>query len=217
MTEKFAENPQEEEQLQKKVGRTPEQIKELFTKNYIEKHDLDATDERVVALVNDLAEREVAHSKTVSKLIRQKVDWRTKAEEKKEVKPQENKPTNDLVGLQEIERKKAAEAVLSKIAQKHKDLGDVQGIYEKMKEEYHEKGDETLRGDFEKRFWDSFYRAYPKKYEDKIREEERKRISEDNKEPGRTSTHLKGDDKNENKRKFFIKPEPVQDWFKPKK
>jgi hypothetical protein len=202
---------QEEEQLSEKVKRTREDIKNIFVKTY----NFDPEDERLPGLID----REMAHGKVVSKLIGQKVHWRDKATGEK--KPEEKKdgeitPSKEIEAFRTLERKKATEKVLSKIAEKHNDLGDIKAVYDKIKEEYHEKGDETLRGDFEKRIWGAFYKAYPDKYEDKIRADERKRLLEDNIDVGSITSKANGE-KHETKKKIFVKKTPITDWYKPKK
>jgi hypothetical protein len=201
---------QEEAKLQEKVKRTREDIKQVFIKAY----KFESDDERLDALV----EREMAHGKVVSKLIGQKIHWRSKAGGGNSAIPEEKKetPSGDIEAFRALERKKATERALSKIVEKHKDLGDIKVVYDKIKEEYHEKGDETLRGDFEKRIWSAFFKAYPDKYEDKIRADERKRLLEDNIDISSISSKANGE-KHETKKKIFVKQTPVQDWYKPNK
>lgn len=198
---------EEEIRLQEKSKRTAEDIKKVFIETYGFAED----DEKLAKLV----ERELAHSKVVSKLIGQKIHWREKAGsgdgEKKEDKSlvvDENK--NDI---RSIERKKATERVLSKISDKFKDI-DAESAFNKIKEVYREKEDDTLRGDFEKRLWQAFWLAYPDKYKENIREKAKKEETEHTAD--RSHSKLSGQKQKQVERKFFVKQTPVSDWFKKK-
>jgi hypothetical protein len=206
---KFADNPQEDESLQKKAGRTAEDIKQVFINNYGFEED----DPRLDMLV----EREMAHSKNVSKLIRQKINYRTLAEGKKGDDPEkeEKKSSPALEEFRTIERKKATESFLSEVAKKHN--LDPQEVYEKIKGEYNESPEDVRREDFEKRLKKTFYLVYPDIYKNKVREEERKKLLEDDIDTTNVNSRISGDHKKKKENKFFVKQDPVQDWFKPKK
>lgn len=192
---------EEETKLQEKSKRTADDIKKVF----IETYGFEENDPKLAKLV----ERELAHSKVVSKLIGQKVHWREKAEKQPEKKENVIVDNEDKKDIRSIERSKAVEKVLSKIASKFNDL-DTKEVFEKIKEVYKEKGDETLRGDFEKKLWQSFWVAYPDKYKESVKEKvikEKDDYSGDrinSKQPVKPKT---------TERKFFVKSTPVKDWF----
>lgn len=192
---------EEEAKLQEKSKRSKEDIRNIFIKDYGFEED----DSRL----DNLVERELAHSKIVSKLIGQKVHWREKAGTEKKEPIAGNEPDNDI---RKIERQKAVDKVLTDISKKFSDL-DTTKVYEKIKEVYKEKGDETLRGDFEKKLWQSFWMSHPEKYKENMR----KKLSEeaDDYSDNRATTKP-AQAKKQTERKFFVKQTSPQDWFKKK-
>lgn len=190
---------EEETKLQEKSKRTAEDVKKLFMETY----GFEENDPKLEKLV----ERELAHSKVVSKLIGQKIHYREKANktDKEEVRIVDEEDETDI---RSIERTKAVNKVIAKISEKYEDL-DSSEVLEKIKEVYKEKGDETLRGDFEKKLWQSFWVAYPDKYKENVRE---KAAQEDNIPEIKKMSTVKTKPKTF-ERKFFKKQGSPKDWF----
>jgi hypothetical protein len=187
---------EEETLLQEKAKRSRDDVKKVFMETYGFEED----DTRLEKLVD----RELAHSKVVSKLIGQKIHWREKAgSEKKEIAG--NEPANDI---RTIERQKAVDKVLTDISKKFSDLDTTQ-VYEKIKEVYKEKGDETLRGDFEKKLWQSFWLSHPDKYKENMRE----KLSKEADYSDNRATSKPLQTKKQTERKFFVKQTSPKDWF----
>lgn len=192
---------EEENSIQTKTKRTADDIKKVFIDNYGFEED----DPKLAKMV----EREVAHSKIVSKLIGQKIKLRN--EVNNEQKPSsiiESKESDDKNDIRSIEREKAVNKVLSQITSKYEGF-ESGTVLAKLKSVYREAGDETLRGDFEKKLWQAFWVAYPDKYEEKIRE---KAAQEDEPDLKRVSQKSYSKPKS-TQRKFFVKNNSPKDWF----
>jgi len=190
---------EEEIKLQEKSKRTAEDVKKLFMETY----GFEENDPKLEKLV----ERELAHSKVVSKLIGQKIHYREKANklDKEEVRIVDEEDETDI---RSIERTKAVNKVIAKISEKYEDL-ESSDVLEKIKEVYKEKGDETLRGDFEKKLWQAFWVAYPDKYKENVRE---KAAQEDDIPEIRKVSTIRPKNK-PLERKFFKKQGSPKDWF----
>ena len=209
-----SEEIKDDTKIKARTSRSFDDVKTLFKENYIKKNKLDPNDEKIAALVNDLADREIANSKRLSKVLKQKIGYRTRLEEKSKKEDEDNevddKKSLDFTKFKEIERLKAANEVIKQIIKNHPDEGlSYDEVYEKIREVYTEKKTDTSREDFKKRIRSAFRNAYPSLYEEEIKRAERKKIAE---EKGSSSYKEYKEKKVDPVRKN--RPVKIIDWYK---
>lgn len=207
----------EDNKIQEKTKRTPEQIKEMFLENY--------TDEDGYLDVDKMVKREQATGKVVSTLIGQKNHFK-KYDSRKDPKPKEGedpKPKTPeeadtqkepLEKIKAPKRKLAAEDFLTKFKKKYPDK-NAKEVYDKMQEVYEEDGTEITEKDFTAKIGKAFQTAYPDLAENEIRVDERKKLKE--KMPNLDIDSLSKtpiDGKKEKKTLIKSKSTPINDWYK---
>jgi len=200
-----------EEKITKRASRSREDIENLFVSQYGLEEGSDS--------LKKLVDREIASSKSLSKVLRQKISLREKlggntgGENPAEKKEEE---TSSFERIRGAERKKAVEKFLNDLSKKHKDL-NIEKAYESIKGKYKESGDETRREDFIGNLGEAFKLAYPERYEEEIRAKERKRLLEDDNDIPLSSGGIKGESKDVKKRGIFKGGTNIKDWYAPKK
>jgi len=208
--------------LQKRTSRSKDDVKKLFKENYIKKNKLDPEDDNVQALVDDLADREIANSKRMSKVLKQKIGYRELAEKnaektkkkegKKIEKEEEEEEETSFDKFRTIERNKALGSVITKIIKKHPDEGlSFDAVYAKIREVYVDKETDTSREDFKERVNAAFRTAYPDLYKEEIKREERKKLAEDE---GEETSPKNYKEKKEDIHKRTRPVKKITDWYK---
>ncbi len=169
--------------------------------------------------LDKFVDREMAHGKSMSKLIGQKVHHRNKYErdikkvKKTETEETETKLTDDK--LQEM-RKTASQSFVDYLGDKFPKL-NVTDVYNKVKESYKETGKETSDADFLDTLKGVFKDEYSNEFEDGIRKDERKKVRKEDSVPDFSNLKAPGKTEVNNEKSFFSKPKPVTDWYGKKK
>lgn len=213
----------EVEAIEKKVDERASRKREQVEKMFVEHYKLEEGSDALKLLVD----REMASSQSFDKLIKQKKKWRSMAQEKKdngeeENKTPESKTQTDFDKIRGIEKTKATQDFLQGLIKDHPDKftdkKSVADAYDKIMGEYKEKGDETRREDFKVNLEKAFKVSHPDIYEEKIKEQERKRLLEDDIDMPEGSGQRTGDGKKSTERRILggVTVDPVKDWYRPK-
>ena len=230
-TKVSSEEIKDDKKMQNRVGRSKEEVKQLFMDSYIKKSGLDPKDEKVLSLVSDLADRELSNSKRLGKTLKQKIGYREKfeiaskktvvkkeeeedEEEEDDDDDEEKKTKNEGSGFEKfrsIERDKATKVVINKIIKDHKDEGlSFDDVYDKIREVYVEKDTDTSRSDFEKRIRLAYRNAFPALYEEDVKSKITKEANEEeDDDPKHKEFKEKKKDPARKNRRSNIK-----DWYK---
>ena len=220
----------DDEKIKTKSARTIENIKSIYKDNYFDKarnDDGTMNEDKLLAL---LADREKTSNRRFGTVVSQKIGWRDKAlkgnkvedgsgdPSLKEKKEDEVKSSFDKI--RNIERDKAVQNFLGEIVKENpeefKSQEDLTMAYEKIKAEYKEDGTEVRREDFKSQLQKAFKLSHPDLYEERIKADERKRLSEKDID---VSNIIEKDQRKdgESKERNFIKRKPskekVSDWL----
>ena len=190
-----------------KAGRTRDDVKELFVKEYgfIEGDPY----------LDKIVDRELSHGKVVSKLIRQKIGYRDKIST-----DTSHVEDNDSVteGDKQSFRKEAAQEFVGYIQKEFPNL-DAKEVYSTVREKYQESGKELKKEDFLGTLKEIFKKSYAEDFETKVRADERNKVRKEDKVPdfSEITSSGKGAGEGEQPKKFFSKSSGPKDWYGNKK
>jgi len=196
---------EDEKTLHQKSIRTRDDIKKVFIDNY----GYTEGDPFLEKAIN----REVAHGKSMSKLIGQKIRYRDKYD--RDIKGKENESGKvEKIADEDLQvmRKEASQDFIDFVGKDFPKL-KINEVYEKVKEKYKETGEETNKEDFLASLKDTFNSVFPDESEKVIREDERKQVRKQDKTPDFSNLASPKSKEVIKEKSFFAKQEPIGDWF----
>lgn len=203
---------EDEKSIHSKAIRSKEDIEKIFIDNY----GYTEGDPFLAKAV----ERELAHGKSMSKLIGQKIHYREKYNRdiKKDDKTDKTDDNDDKSITEEDAkefRTKAAQDFVDYLGEKFPKL-PIKDVYEKVKGEYKDSGDEKSQEDFLNSLKTTFKKVYPNENEDIIREDERKKVRKEDKTPDFSNLNSPKEGEPVKAKSYFAKKDSIKDWY-PKK
>lgn len=196
---------EDEKTLHQKSIRTRDDIKKVFIDNY----GYTEGDPFLEKAIN----REVAHGKSMSKLIGQKIRYRDKYD--RDIKGKENESGKvEKIADEDLQvmRKEASQDFIDFVGKDFPKL-KINEVYEKVKEKYKETGEETNKEDFLASLKDTFNSVFPDESEKVIREDERKQVRKQDETPDFSNLASPKSKEVIKEKSFFAKQEPIGDWF----
>ena len=196
---------EDEKTLHQKSIRTRDDVKKVFIDNY----GYTEGDPFLEKAIN----REVAHGKSMSKLIGQKIHYRDKYD--RDIKGKENESGKvEKIADEDLQvmRKEASQDFIDFVGKDFPKL-KINEVYEKVKEKYKETGEETNKEDFLASLKDTFNSVFPDESEKVIREDERKQVRKQDKTPDFSNLASPKSKEVIKEKSFFAKQEPIGDWF----